>query len=200
MLHLTAKETLLNLERRSSHHGESELVEHMMSPRQDVFHAERRQDTDCGTMVRPDLVPAGKLLEGDSIAICCSHVYNSKRYGCEGGDSELTDDQRGQVRELVSKKCQQHLCVQTVYELAIASWQHSFFNRVWYLQPMLSFPSKGSFSLSHVPRDPTSNTSRTVSYSFSSNLTLIPGTYLTYEPKRPLRFSVVSQGTATSTR
>ena len=78
-----SKPNMLCVERHSNHRGESELVEHVGSPRQDIFHAGRIEgqtvsdvclDTGCsGTMVKQDLVPTGKLLEGDSIDICCAH-------------------------------------------------------------------------------------------------------------------------------
>ena len=56
------------MERHSTHRGESELVEHMVSSRQGIFHAGRIEgqtvsdvclDTGCSqTMVRQDLAPA----------------------------------------------------------------------------------------------------------------------------------------------
>ena len=78
-----SKPNLLCVERRSTHHGKLELVKHMVSPRQGIFHAGRIEgqtvsdvclDTGSSrTIVRQDLAPAGKLLEGDAIAFCCAH-------------------------------------------------------------------------------------------------------------------------------
>ncbi len=75
-----SKTNLLCLERQSDFQGDSELME---SPKPGVFQEGRIEgrtvsdvwlDTGCTrTMVRQDLVPANKLIEGDSIAICCAH-------------------------------------------------------------------------------------------------------------------------------
>ncbi len=63
--------------------GDSELIEREVSSKPGVFQEGRIEgqpvsdvclDTGCTrTMVRQDLVPANKLIEGDSIAICCAH-------------------------------------------------------------------------------------------------------------------------------
>lgn len=103
---------LLCVERRSNYRGETELIEHMVSPKQGIFHAGKVEgqtvsdvclDTGCTrTMVRQDLVPPEKLLEGDSIAICCAHgdtvVYPLARVEVE------VDGQAHEVEAAVSTK------------------------------------------------------------------------------------------------
>ena len=78
-----SKVNLLCIERRSNFQGESELIQHTVEPKPGIFQTGTIEgqavtdvclDTGCTrTMVREDLVPAEKLLEGDSIAICCAH-------------------------------------------------------------------------------------------------------------------------------
>ncbi|XP_064398193.1 uncharacterized protein LOC135344837 [Halichondria panicea] len=78
-----SKTNLMCVERRSNFQGESELTQHTMEPKPGIFQAGTIEghavtdvclDTGCTrTMVREDLVPVEKLIEGDSIAICCAH-------------------------------------------------------------------------------------------------------------------------------
>ncbi|XP_064386057.1 uncharacterized protein LOC135334709 [Halichondria panicea] len=78
-----SKTNLMCVERKSNFQGKSELTQHTMEPKPGIFQAGTIEghavtdvclDTGCTrTMVREDLVPVEKLIEGDSIAICCAH-------------------------------------------------------------------------------------------------------------------------------